>query len=269
MRRYLTIFGVSLLIVTLLLGLTGCKDQIGTLAPKTILPDLPGAENLTQEDVLARIDNTTPYDELITTEIDIDAFVDTFFPDPRVPDERVPLVDIAKKLPMECLRQKQNNLLYSIHKVKQGGLLYIFYPLFERTDVEEGMTFFNYNWFYVVKPLQLSDFSSIMRGEEFKTGISVKKVLKIDPAARPFIRRALMSKNETTGELVEHLETRHYLKDGALAFAFELDGDRYKLVSGGNDPRRKKFAYLCYGRPWSALNDPSEGNADLLPIDQM
>ena len=61
---------------------------------------------------------------------------------------------------VECLRETEAGALYSVHKVEQGGLLYIFYNTPE--FLTEITTNEIRNWYYVPKRLSSSDFDSMI-----------------------------------------------------------------------------------------------------------
>ncbi len=101
------------------------------------------------------VDNTTPYEELITKEVDIHEFAQDYTSHYDIYGSgRIDEIDAA--FGVECLRETDAGALYSVHKVKQGGLLYIFYqnytPHQPVTDTPIR------RWFYVRDRLSSEDF---------------------------------------------------------------------------------------------------------------
>ena len=98
---------------------------------------------ITQDYGVFQTDNTTPYEELITKTVDIHAFAQNF----DITGDRRGIDDVMEFIGVECLRETETGALYSVHKVEQGGLLYIFY------DNQEWLTEIKTNgikvWFYV------------------------------------------------------------------------------------------------------------------------
>ena len=72
----------------------------------------------------ALIDNETRYEELITKEIDIHEFVQKFCISNLTGSGSLNRVN--NEIGIECLRCTEAGALYSVHNVKQAGLLYIF-----------------------------------------------------------------------------------------------------------------------------------------------
>jgi hypothetical protein len=77
---------------------------------------------VTQDYGIFPVDNTTPYQDLITKTVDIHNFASHF--------EQTGgrgIDDVMEFMGVECLRETEAGALYSVHKVEQGGLLYILY----------------------------------------------------------------------------------------------------------------------------------------------
>ena len=210
MRRYLTIFGILLLIITLLLGLTGC----GTTPPQESI-SVPEVTEEQEHDLLAKADNTTAYDELIKgyPVIDIDEFFKRFNPEPlRYSIGSVRLYQIASAYGVPCLRKIDDPGYYSVHRVKQGGLLYIFYE----EDGEHQVSC--KQWFTVQKPVSRADLDYV------KEGTRLSKIVKTDPAAAVFARMAKKQSKENKDGSAFYFTTWHYLTDGMMICNF--DGER-------------------------------------------
>ena len=106
----------------------------------------------------ALIDNETPYEELITKEIDIHEFVQKFCISNLTGSGSLNRVN--NEIGIECLRCTEAGALYSVHKVKQGGLLYIFYTRYEDDSAVPPIL----RWFYVPKKRSRADFGTLQTG---------------------------------------------------------------------------------------------------------
>ncbi len=154
-----------------------------------------------------------PYDELITKEIDIHEIAEKYFMEtsPGI----YGLYDIEESFGVECLR-RTTDTLYSVHKVRQGGLLYTFYADGEYDKKLHSTV----QWFYVVKNLSYADFQPAI--EEKAT---IEQVRKIDPATQIHMN-LYEADREYWDEVEKHFITRHYLTDGILELAYEkMDGE--------------------------------------------
>lgn len=185
-----------------------------------------------ETELLKRVNNTDSYQSLITTPVDINIFVDTFDSNPfnAFNGQVVHISQVAEAIGLECLRQKPDGTLYSVHKVSQGGLLYIFYDTYqyqqsEKTDMR--------TWYYVKKPLSYSDFQGI------KEGADLKKVKKVDPAAGVYIDRL----NRFGGVKEGTLLSDHYLRDGILRYGYEKVNGRFVIVGMRFDPDFRAHSY--------------------------
>ena len=120
------------------------------------------------KDILSKIDNKTPYDKLITTTIDLNAFLSLRIPpswNPSLPD--CPLAgylmqDYVEKFPVQCLRKNVKGTVYSVQKVKQGGLLYVFYDLGDPEPTPGYRATSIWSWCYVTNLRSRKEFSSII-----------------------------------------------------------------------------------------------------------
>jgi len=162
--------------------------------------------------ILKRIDNVTPYEQLITKSVDINAFIKAFARKASHfdgDDDSATLSKIDRKIGVQCLRETEGEtgMLYSVHKVKQGGLLYIIYEY--KGGDRWGETPAR-NWYYVKKTLSSKDFASISDGSD------IAEVQKIDPVTDVYIER----KNRYTKE-EDFFHSFHYLEDGILSIVYE------------------------------------------------
>ena len=170
--------------------------------------------------VSVTVDNTTPYQELITKEVDIHYFVETYIKDGGYGYTIYGYMGhLAADIGVECLRETEAGALYSVHTVKQGGLLYIFYhntgyytdkPLVQRPVRR---------WFYVPKRLSSKDFDKVD---------TISEEIKVDPSTQIF-------KNiheSTDPELQESkIATWHYLTDGVLEAGYEEINGEWALIA--------------------------------------
>ena len=76
-----------------------------------------------------------PYDQMITKTHDVHEFLEHFGINSN---GRFVLDAVADRMEVECLRKNAPGMCYSIHKIEQGGLLYLFYS--ERETVTCGMS---------------------------------------------------------------------------------------------------------------------------------
>lgn len=200
--------------------------------------------------ILKKVNNSDKYDQLITNSIDINFFVQTFDSDPSnlFNGNSIHISQIADTIGLQCLRQKPDGTLYSVHKIKQGGLLYIFYNQY---DTYVNKTFVR-NWYYVKKDLQYEDFSAINIGD------NIKKVQSIDPATSVYINRL----NDYGDPSISPTCTFHYLNDGILYFYYEKSNhNNYTICDIKFDPN---FYALTYCQAVEKLID-----GEVYPIDKI
>lgn len=152
-----------------------------------------------------------PYDQMITKTDDIHEFLEHFGIDAR---GRYVLNAVADRIGIECLRTNKSGIRYSIHKIKQGGLLYVFY-----SDDEDA---WSHNWFYVQKDQCYSDFSSI------EIGSGIQEVERIDPAAQ-LAKNIFLRFYEYNSRAINsfYMFSAHYLNDGVLAIYYEYKNDDF------------------------------------------
>lgn len=209
MKRYL-LCGLTVLLA--IIGVS-CADT----PPNTSIPDItePSWYSSSQrenpdalEAVLKRIDNSTPYQELITKKIDIQSFLQKYDPDAAATITQSPrlITTVDRDFGIECLRQTEAGSIYSIHQVKQGGLLYVFYETrsYESTGKYVSIKY----WYYVKKALSYADFSEVTEGT------LLKEVKKIDPVTKFYTDRAY------TPSQIFIPYSYHYLKDGILLIGY-------------------------------------------------
>ena len=168
--------------------------------------------------VMERLNTTLPYQQLITKKVDIDAFAQKCNIDSPAGSaaQFTQITHVDEFFGVECLRKTNTGSLYSVHEVKQGGLLYVFYRThsYERTGTYTQIL----NWYYVEKALSYQDFASISKGT------AIEKMVEIDPVTRVFIDRAARTKQS------EDMFSYHYLKDGILIVGYVYEDGVYKVV---------------------------------------
>lgn len=186
-----------------------------------VLQSLPNADDIfkTEKKVLRKINNTKSYQNLVTKDDDLDLFIKIFATNPYCTfiSERPNIQQIEKVFGIECIRKTNSKTIYSVHKVKQGGLLYIFYwPRQQlKNDYKEV-----FNWIYSVKRLSYGDFA-------LQEGDSINKIESIDPATSVY-RKRMEQYNSETGTPSGGF-SMHYLNDGILTIFYEYVNGEYAV----------------------------------------
>ena len=195
----------------------------------------------TQSTVLGRINNNVTYETLITKEFDIDSFIQKYSRNPYVTIPNPPNIkQIEEDYGIECIRKTDADTLYSVHKVKRGGLFYIFY----RTRQENGKEYEEvHNWFYVKNNLKYKNFASI------KEGSTIEAVEAIDPITTLYKNRINSYDNWEKKPMSHSL---HYLKDGILTIFYMYRDDKYVVVM---QQFEKNYQVNIYGYPTSPAYD--------------
>ena len=196
---------VVLLVLVLLIG---CTQSDNLEMNYVIEYDAPTVTKENCGDL--KIDNTTPYEELITKTVDIHIFAQRYDP-----FGKRNIADVEEYVGIECLRNTDEGALYSVHKVKQGGLLYVFYDNYDWNKNLANKSIIR--WFYVRERLSFSDFENLTEGVD-----TIDDVIKLNGSEQIFLNIYCAYPN-FIGE--EVLYTTHYLEDGILDVA-------YKLVDG-------------------------------------
>ena len=179
--------GLIAIVLTLLVGCTnaspdsGGGDESNDLGKEISLEanyEMKTNEEIeiTQDYGVFQVDNETPYQELITKTVDIHTFAQYF----HMYGYNRGIDDVMEVIGVECLRETPMDTLYSVHKVEQGGLLYIFY---HNDDPEaEIRTNEIRQWFYVPKRIKYTEISKL-KGK----GATIEDVIKIDKADQIFL----------------------------------------------------------------------------------
>lgn len=169
-----------------------------------------------QKDVLSRVNNKKSYDELITKMVDINTFIQEFEPSPAGYTHIPSLAEIDEKIGIECIRKSKEKNYYSVHKLKQGGLLYIFYITFESSNDRLLM----HDWFVSQKSLSYADFSKIIEGSK------LEEAEAIDPVASIYGQRVNNHKPS-----YDIFYSRHYLTDGILTLIYEHANGKWTVAN--------------------------------------
>lgn len=186
------------------------------------------SEYKSKPDILLPVNNEYSYNRLITKTIDIDEFVKQFYIYPLSTNLGYYFLDIYHGIGIECLRETETGALYSVHMVKQGGLLYIFYARLKHSAYVKVT-----GWYYVKNKLASDDFKEIKKGSKLSDVIAIDSVTQI--------YENIYNSNPFLFNLKEiGLDTYHFLTDGILKFHFSyivstVDGGELQVV-------KKKFA---------------------------
>ena len=157
------------------------------------------------DDIELIINNTKSYDELITTKIDIHEFSGKYGVN-SVYYGNDHIKEIVAEIGIECLRYTDNGALYSIHKVKQGGLVYIFYHTYLYDQSQDFEDLYMNNWFYVNQKISSDDFKKIKKQKS-----TIEDVIKIDSSEQ--IWKNIFYSDIELFSLIG-MVSRHYLQDG-------------------------------------------------------
>ena len=158
---------LSLLFIVAAVLLAGCRKTTSAFTP----PDNSGrGQTAAQEELLARADNQTSADQLITRTYDA-AYLSRYFGSsfsnhdslaagyPRNLETLNPYCEI------ECLRDMGNDICYAVFDVTEGGRWFLF--------------FYHGNWWhniYIKEPLDQKAFDRLEAGD------SIRDVIALDPA---------------------------------------------------------------------------------------
>ena len=201
---------IGLLVVMLSL-LVGCAKPAKLEKDYVLDYNTPSA--VVDDPSVFKIDNTTPYQKLITKELDIHAFAQRYSP---VGDRDID--DVMENFGIECLRKTEAGAIYSVHKVTQGGLLYVFYDNFDWDTELAGNSIVR--WFYVRDRLTSSDFDGLTEKTD-----TIDDVIKINETEQIFLN-IYRADPQTWTKLWGEFFTTAYLEDGILDIGYKLvDGE--------------------------------------------
>lgn len=191
--------------------LSGCNNSLKAKYDCEKYEDFKSAyKNIDREKIKHLIDNETPYEELITKEIDIHYMAEKYFSKGILFYGM--LDDLMKDIGVECLRENTGGTLYSVHKVKQGGLLYIFYSNNTRM----------LRWFYVRNDLSYADVSDAL-----KANSTLEDLKRIDDTMQIF--ENLYNSDSHEWEYWNYYLAFLYLKDGILELGYQKENNEFVL----------------------------------------
>ncbi len=175
------------------------------------------SDPLYNKDNIPKIDNTTPHQTLITQSVDIHTVAEKLFC--YLICGHGDLAYVASTIGIECLRETENGALYSVHKIKQGGLLYVFYY----NDPKFPDAHFIIRWFYVDKSLSSNDFEKLKLNSD-----TIDTVIKIDKTIQIF--KNLYNARPDYWKKESGMPAWIYLNDGILELEFKCENDKPVLL---------------------------------------
>ncbi len=192
---------------------SGCNNSLKAKYDCEKYADFKSAyKNIDREKIKHLIDNETPYEELITKEIDIHYMAQKYFS--KGIHCYGTLEDLMNDIGVECLRENAGGTLYCVYRVKQGGLLYVFYNKY-------GMML---QWFYVRNDLSYADLSDALRENS-----TLEDLKKIDDTLQIF--ENLYDSNSKMIQLMEGTYSATvYLNDGILDLGYKKENDEFVLI---------------------------------------
>ena len=164
-----------------------------------------------------KINNTDSYAKLITTEYSIDGFISAFTA--RNIYGQGTVAEIHSCMPIECLRWPDSGTLYSVHKIREGGLLYIFYDthgLTQTNDIQDATVL---RWFYVQKNLSSKEYSDAQ---------TLNDVAEIDSAGKVFEEICYKDTERWSADGYK-FASWHYVSDGIYEIAYEYKDGEWKI----------------------------------------
>ena len=225
MNKNVHILGLMAIISMLLMGCANTNPDLDILEDTSIAEKANPLEEryelkihddieITQDYGVFQADNTTPYEELITKTVDIHEFAQNF----EYRGSGRGIDDVMEFIGVECLRETEN-AIYSVHKVEQGGLLYIFYHKEPwRTEITDNGILI---WFYVRERLSFSDFDYL---EENVT--TIEEAIQFNEAEQIYLNCYKADSTFQYDPTGSYLYTEHYLEDGILCTKYDLiDGE--------------------------------------------
>ena len=201
-----------------------------------------------ESSIMVSANNTLPPDQLITKSYDIHYIIEKYFSNLNLVGTGTTLTDIVNDFGVECLRETDKKAIYSVHKIKQGGFLYIFYANFTQTEDYRGII----RWFYVQNSLSYSDFSVINEGS------TIDKVKAIDPTTQIFIN--IYKSNSEYWDESGGFGSWHYLSDGILEITYQNKNGKLTIT-------QLHFIEDFQITQWTAKSYPYDGH--ILPIDKI
>lgn len=231
-------------------ALMGVSGGIETIMNNQTDNDLGSAEFFAKN----RIENTKSLSDILTVEYAIEDLVDFFggassnestFSGTSILDIRIATAN--EKFPIECLRQTDSGSLYSVYKVKEGGLYYVFWAdIFDNTiDVKDTIVDWAvYFTAYLPTSIKLTqnDFNSIIPNSS-----TAAEVAFIDPN---FELCFLMSSRTASFSLLEDGSVMEICYDFGATLESKTDLIvTSKEILSGTDSSSKLAAVYPYDLP--------------------
>lgn len=161
--------------------------------------------------LIPSIDNTTPWQELCTQEVDIEKFTASFEDIFRNEStDGYALEEVAKNLPIQCLRSPREGVWYSVHRVKQGGLLYCFYHSFYPEDTKYLLSYY---WIF--------DKMSSEECPEIQAGMTLSEVEALLPQTRLCKAKRSAYPDTSLQYDFSKIDGDIYLSDGLFCIGFQ------------------------------------------------
>ncbi len=203
------------LIVAMLILFVGCSPRNSLVASYTL--DYGGLHPDHKDNPVFTVDNITSYKELITTTVDIHTFAEQF----DICGGKC-INDVMEQFGIECLRLTDKGALYSVHKVKQGGLLYVFYSNYEWDgEIANNQVI---RWFYERERFSFEDIADIIG-----PSTTIQKVAEVLETEQVFLN--VYQADPDNYQWMPGFQTHHYLADGILEIVYaEKDGEMVLLT---------------------------------------
>ncbi|MBQ8732745.1 MAG: hypothetical protein IJY82_07960 [Oscillospiraceae bacterium] len=194
------------------------------------------------------VDNTTPWQELCTTTITLEQFIASF-EEPFISEISLKptIEDVAGSIGIECLRSPREGVWYSVHPVREGGLVYCFYHsfLFEEKYLLA--------YFWVPKKASLADCPEIQKE------MTLSQLKRLFPQAELWEKSWNADPEFWKGSTPPHFSGSVYLTDGILRIAFqENDGQATVAAVSKRDNHFMNLGILDAHSPY---------NGEILPLD--
>lgn len=205
-------------------------------------------ETSAEQSAIPEIDNFTDYNDLITKTDDIHYIAENFFCGNIYGSGSIS--DIAGAVGIECLRKTGDGALYSLHKIKQGGLLYIFYM--SSPEIPDYNSIIR--WFYVREKLSSEDFKNLKLNES-----AIDSVIQIDETVQIF--KNIFEADKKRWESESGMPVWIYLDDGIMELGFSDNNGKTELFF-----KEHSENYIIYK---ADAENHTPYNAEILDIDKI
>lgn len=236
--------------VLLSLMLTACNPLKADYLLYSTPPEVPQSNVSSTEETAALLPNNEATDR--GEPVDLHGVVQQYLMKQVMGLETVTAAEIAQTIGLPILRETEAGALYSVHEIKQGGRLYIFYSNFSE---EHGFSPHEdigrvIRWFYVQKELSSQDFAAIQEGS------TVDELKKIDPVTQLY--ENIYHADPGFWDGAGGSGSFHYLRDGIMDFGYEN-------VNGELVIRGKRFTEGFQLHQNTSISFPYDGT--ILPED--